>query len=91
MYTLPAVTLAAKLRLKMAKRKESNVSFVITTHKARSEWFRGNDRLHEKLQAYGVPHTADLETRGPGYVERMVAGMIDFVVNGLERESRRLM
>jgi len=56
-----------------------------------SEWFRGNDRLREKLQAYGVPHTADLKTRGSGHVERMVAGMIDFVVNGLERESRRLM
>ena len=26
-------------------------------------WYRGNDRLHEKLTALGVAHTADLTTR----------------------------
>lgn len=56
-----------------------------------SEWFRGNDRLHEKLRAIGVPHAADLDTTGPGYVERMLPAMLDFVAKGLERESRRLM
>jgi S-formylglutathione hydrolase len=54
------------------------------------EWFRGNDRLHEKLRALGVPHTADLDTTGPGYADRMVGSMIAFVAKGLERESRRL-
>ena len=48
-------------------------------------WHRGNDRLHEKLNAYGVPHTADLDT--PGSLDAMLA----FLVNGLDRESRRLM
>jgi S-formylglutathione hydrolase len=50
-----------------------------------SEWHRGNDRLHEKLTAYGVPHTAALDTPASP------AMMVDFVANGLARESRRLM
>jgi hypothetical protein len=52
------------------------------------EWYRGNDRLHEKLAAIGVPHTADLDT--PGAPERFIAPMLAFVVAALERESRRL-
>jgi S-formylglutathione hydrolase len=52
------------------------------------EWYRGNDRLHEKLAAIGVPHTADLDTGGPP--EQFIAPMLAFVVAGLERESRRL-
>jgi hypothetical protein len=51
----------------------------------KNPWFRGNDRLDEKLRAYGVPHTADLETGGN------LETMLQFVVNGLEKESRRLM
>ncbi len=55
------------------------------------EWFRGNDRLHEKLTAYGVPHTADLDTSHPrDYPDRMAAPMLEFVAVALERESRRL-
>jgi S-formylglutathione hydrolase len=49
-----------------------------------SEWYRGNDRLHEKLTAYGVPHAADLDTGAD------VGAMLQFVVAGLEREARRL-
>lgn len=49
-----------------------------------SEWHRGNDRLHEKLAAIGVPHTADLDTPAG------VAPMLSFVLTALERESRRL-
>jgi pimeloyl-ACP methyl ester carboxylesterase len=56
-----------------------------------SPWFRGNDRLHEKLRAYGVPHTADLETTGADSFERMLEPMLQFLINGLEKESRRLM
>jgi len=48
-------------------------------------WFRGNDRLDEKLRAYGVPHTADLETGGN------LEALMNFLVSGLEKESRRLM
>ena len=58
-------------------------------------WFRGNDRLDEKLTAVGVPHTADLETTTGGeaqvYRDRMIGPMLTFAVAGLERESRRLM
>ncbi len=56
-----------------------------------SPWYRGADRLHEKLTAYGVPHAADLDTTGPGYVEKMLPALIAFAADGLERESRRLM
>jgi pimeloyl-ACP methyl ester carboxylesterase len=49
-----------------------------------SEWQRGNDRLHEKLTAIGVPHTADLDTSGD------LKTLLDFVTTALERESRRL-
>lgn len=54
-------------------------------------WFRGNDRLHEKLRAYGMPHTADLESSGRDYFEAMLAPMFTFLRTGLETESRRLM
>ena len=50
----------------------------------KSEWHRGNDRLHEKLAAVGVPHTAELDT--PADIE----ALLDFVIAALERESRRL-
>lgn len=54
--------------------------------------YRGNDRLHEKLAAVGVPHVADLETTVAGsYTDRMVPVMMAFVAAGLESESRRLM
>lgn len=54
-------------------------------------WFRGNDRLDEKLRAYGVPHAADLETTGRGSAERQLETMLRFLVEGLDRESRRLL
>jgi S-formylglutathione hydrolase len=58
-------------------------------------WFRGNDRLHEKLSALGVPHTADLETRAGGhsweYFDRMAGPAMRFVAAGLEQESRRIL
>jgi S-formylglutathione hydrolase len=54
-------------------------------------WFRGNDRLHEKLRAYGVPHTADLESSGSDYFEAMLKPMFAFLIAGLEAQSRRLM
>jgi S-formylglutathione hydrolase len=49
-----------------------------------SPWHRGNDRLHEKLAAYGVPHTCGLDAGGS------LEAMLAFLVAGLERESRRL-
>ncbi|HWG44165.1 MAG TPA: alpha/beta hydrolase-fold protein [Gemmataceae bacterium] len=58
-------------------------------------WFRGNDRLHEKLSALGVPHEIDLTTRAGGhswdYFNRMAERVVRFVHHGLEHESRRLL
>ncbi len=58
-------------------------------------WFRGNDRLHEKLQAIGIPHVVDLTTeRGEHsweYFEHMAEPCIQFLVDSLHKQSRRLM
>jgi enterochelin esterase-like enzyme len=58
-------------------------------------WYRGNDRLHEKLNALGVPHTADLTSRAGGhswdYFNHMAGPAVRFLVAGLEHESRRLL
>jgi S-formylglutathione hydrolase len=49
--------------------------------------YRGNDRLHEKLAAMGVPHVADLDSDD---VERMKGEMVAFVAGALAKEARRL-
>jgi S-formylglutathione hydrolase len=58
-------------------------------------WQRGCDRLHEKLNALGVSHTADLTKRAGGhsweYFERMAEPAVRFLAAGLEEESRRLL
>jgi len=58
-------------------------------------WHRGNDRLHEKLSALGVPHTIDLTTQAGGhswqYFEHMAEPTLRFLVDGLEKECRRLL
>jgi S-formylglutathione hydrolase len=60
-----------------------------------ADWYRGNDRLHEKLNALGVPHTIDFTTSAGGhtweYFNRMAEPALRFVVQGLEKESRRLL
>lgn len=57
-------------------------------------WYRGCDRLDEKLNALGVPHKADLTTRAGGhsweYFDHMAEPVVRFLVEGLEQESRRL-
>jgi esterase/lipase superfamily enzyme len=59
------------------------------------QWYRGNDRLHEKLNALGVAHTLDLTTRAGGhswdYFNHMADRAVRFVHDGLEQESRRLL
>lgn len=59
-----------------------------------SPWLRGNDRLHEKLQALGTPHAIDFTTPGCGhswaYYDRMAPRVIALVGGVLDRESRRL-
>jgi S-formylglutathione hydrolase len=60
-----------------------------------TDWYRGNDRLHEKLSALGVPHEIDLTTTAGGhcwnYFNRMADRALRFCVAGLEQESRRLL
>lgn len=62
---------------------------------ADEEWHRGNDRIHEKLSAIGIPHTADLTTEAGGhswaYFDAMAGPMFDFIVAAFEKQSRRLM
>jgi S-formylglutathione hydrolase len=59
-----------------------------------TEWYRGNDRLHEKLAALGIPHTADLDTRAGGhswrYFDAMAGPMLLFIAGALRRQERRL-
>jgi S-formylglutathione hydrolase FrmB len=59
------------------------------------EWLRGNDRLHEKMNALGIGHTCDLTTRAGGhswdYFDAMADRAVRFVKDGLEQESRRLL
>lgn len=50
------------------------------------DWYRGCDRLHEKLNALGIAHMAEL-ARGAENVERLER----FVSAGLDQESRRLL
>jgi poly(3-hydroxybutyrate) depolymerase len=58
-------------------------------------WYRGNDRLHEKMTALGVPHTAELTARAGGhsweYAARMAERVVGFLADGLEQESLRLL
>ena len=58
-------------------------------------WFRGNDRLHEKLDALGIAHEIDFTTRAGGhswdYFNHAADRVLRFVLNGLEQESRRLL
>ncbi|MCI0459678.1 MAG: hypothetical protein L0Z62_22230 [Gemmataceae bacterium] len=58
-------------------------------------WYRGNDRLHEKLNALGVAHTLEVSTRAGGhswdYFDKMADRAVRFVHAGLEQEGRRLL
>jgi pimeloyl-ACP methyl ester carboxylesterase len=57
-------------------------------------WHRGNDRLHEKMNALGVPHKAEFTScgkQGWDYFDKMAEPALRFVVSGLETESRRLL
>jgi S-formylglutathione hydrolase len=58
-------------------------------------WYRGNDRLHEKMNALGIPHEIDFTTRAGGhswdYFNHMADRSVRFLHAGLEQESRRLL
>lgn len=58
-------------------------------------WYRGNDRLHEKLAALGVAHTCDLATQAGGhswaYFDAMAEPTVRFLHQGLQQQARRLL
>jgi S-formylglutathione hydrolase len=60
-----------------------------------AEWYRGNDRLHEKLAALGIAHECDLTTRAGGhtwtYFNALAGRAVRFLNAGLEDMSRRLL
>ncbi len=59
------------------------------------EWIRGNDRLHEKMNALGVSHDVDLTTRAGGhtwdYFNHVSKRVVRFLVASLEEQSWRLL
>jgi S-formylglutathione hydrolase len=59
------------------------------------DWYRGNDRLHEKLAALGIAHSSDLSTRAGGhswaYFNATAEPAVRFVHAGLQEMSRRLL
>jgi S-formylglutathione hydrolase len=58
-------------------------------------WLRGNDRLHEKMTALGIPHDSDLATRAGGhtwdYFNHMADRVERFIEAGLVQKSRQLL
>jgi S-formylglutathione hydrolase FrmB len=59
------------------------------------EWYRGNDRLAEKLRAYGIPFTADLDTEAGGhswsYFDAYARPLAAFLAAGMQSSARRLL
>lgn len=59
------------------------------------EWYQGNDRLQEKLRAFGVPHVADLESTAGGhgweYFESQAEPLLEFLKSSLVARSRKLL
>jgi S-formylglutathione hydrolase len=57
-------------------------------------WHDGAVRLHSKLAALGIPHTAALEARGGGhsaaYFDQVAADVLRFILSALDQEARRL-
>lgn len=54
-----------------------------------SYWYRGNDRLQEKLLAYGVPHTAILHREEQP--EGFIPDLFEYLAGAFARLSRRLL
>lgn len=58
-------------------------------------WYRGNDRLHEKMAALGVPHSFHLTNRAEGhtweYFDFMAGVVLPFLREALDEEARRLL
>ena len=59
------------------------------SHPADTAWHDGADRLHSKLLALGIPHTALLEPQAD-FPVAAAAAAVAFVVAALDEEARRL-
>lgn len=61
---------------------------------ADDRWYSSAERLKMKLSALGIPHDADLEASADGhsdaYASLMAAKAVEFVVDRLDRERRRV-
>lgn len=57
-------------------------------------WHDGAQRLHSKLVALGIPHTALLEARGgghsPEFYNQVAPQAVQFIVTALDAEARRI-
>ena len=53
-------------------------------------WHDGAVRLHSKLAALGIPHTALLDARGSSAPDTVAVDAVRFVLAALDQESRRL-
>jgi poly(3-hydroxybutyrate) depolymerase len=57
-------------------------------------WYRGNDRLHEKLSALGIAHEFDGSTsaaNGGNYYSKMATRAVQFLAAGLKQHLLRLL
>lgn len=67
-------------------------SLAIIAHRADPVWYRGNDRLHEKLRALGVEHHADLTGDGSdAWWNGQWQFALQYIEAGMIAASRRLM
>jgi S-formylglutathione hydrolase FrmB len=57
-------------------------------------WYDSSDRMRMKLGSLGVPYECDLDTSGGGhgfeYYSRMAPAAVEFIVDRLRQEQRRL-
>jgi S-formylglutathione hydrolase FrmB len=79
----------------LAVRPQRLGSLFIACDPADGDWFPGNERLHEKLTAVGVPHAVDFTTTRGGhtwdYFNAMAEPVIAFCADALAKEARRLL
>jgi S-formylglutathione hydrolase len=57
-------------------------------------WWPGNDRLREKLTAYGLPHQCDLDTSAAdpwAYFDRQIGPLVGWAADALSAAGRRLL
>lgn len=67
-------------------------SLALLAHRADPLWYRGNDRLHEKLQALGVEHYSNLTGLGDdSWWQTQWTFALQFIEGGMKATARRLL